>query len=211
MTDNQINTCEFFNICEAACGGTLEDTEMCHCYELYKQLARKEKECQEAMDNYIQLDLQRVKEYNKLVDLYKAKEQECERLKADLKSLEYTVVLQGNRDIDNATDLFAKRIAKIENENSILKAELEQEKTLKEMYFTYYKAKHGDIKGKLFRYKQALTEIKEIAEKVYNDCDNCYRDTDTNCKVDCIDCTLGGKAKLAEQILRKISECEVQI
>lgn len=47
MTDKQINTCEFFDICEAACGGTLEDIEMCHCYELYKHIARKEQECDE--------------------------------------------------------------------------------------------------------------------------------------------------------------------
>ena len=46
-----------------------------NCY--YKQLMRKEREYQQAMDNYVQLDLQRVKEYNELVDLYKAKEQEC--------------------------------------------------------------------------------------------------------------------------------------
>ena len=48
------------------------------CY--YKQLKRKEQELQQAMDNYVQLDLQRVKEYNELVDLHKAKEQECEAL-----------------------------------------------------------------------------------------------------------------------------------
>lgn len=39
---DKINTCEFFGICEAACGGTLEDTEMCPCYGLYKQLKRAE-------------------------------------------------------------------------------------------------------------------------------------------------------------------------
>ena len=58
-----------------------------NCY--YKQLKRKEQECQQAMDNYVQLDLQRVKEYNELVDLYKAKEQECERLKWYLKEIRY--------------------------------------------------------------------------------------------------------------------------
>ena len=42
---DRINTCEFFDICEAACGGTLEDTEMCNCYGLFKQLQRKEQEC----------------------------------------------------------------------------------------------------------------------------------------------------------------------
>ena len=56
-----------------------------NCY--YKQLKRKEQEVQQAMDNYVQLDLQRVKEYNELVDLYKAKEQECEELKSDLTDL----------------------------------------------------------------------------------------------------------------------------
>ena len=54
---------------------------------LQKIIKQKEQECQQAMDNYVQLDLQRVKEYNELVDLYKAKEQECERLKWYLKEI----------------------------------------------------------------------------------------------------------------------------
>ena len=49
--------------------------------KLEAKLKAKEQECQQAMDNYVQLDLQRVKEYNELVDLYRAKEQECEELK----------------------------------------------------------------------------------------------------------------------------------
>lgn len=53
-----------------------------------KQLKRKEQELQQAIDNYVQLDLQRVKEYNELVDLYKAKEQECEELKENLKDFQ---------------------------------------------------------------------------------------------------------------------------
>ena len=57
----------------------------CKYYKLYKQLKAKEQEVQQAMDNYVQLDLQRVKEYNELVDLYKAKEQECEELKTEVK------------------------------------------------------------------------------------------------------------------------------
>ena len=57
---------------------------------------------------------------------------------------------------------------------------------------------------------QTLLEIKAIAEEVYNDCDACYGDSDTNCDVDCIDCTLGGKAKLAEQILKKINDCKLE-
>ena len=50
---------------------------------LYKKYKHKEQEVQQAMDNYVQLDLQRVKEYNELINLYKAKEQECEKLKED--------------------------------------------------------------------------------------------------------------------------------
>lgn len=50
-----------------------------NCY--YKQLKHKEQECQELMDNYVKLDNQRVREYNELVDKYKSKKQECERLK----------------------------------------------------------------------------------------------------------------------------------
>ena len=65
------------------CSGYCKDNPNCY----YKQLKRKEQELQQAMDNYVQLDLQRVKEYNELVDLYKAKEQECERLKWYLKEI----------------------------------------------------------------------------------------------------------------------------
>ena len=54
---------------------------------IWKKYLRKEQELQEAMDNYVQLDLQRVKEYNELVDLYKAKEQECEELKKAIDGL----------------------------------------------------------------------------------------------------------------------------
>lgn len=69
----------------------------------------------------------------------------------------------------------------------------------------YYK-QLDQLKAENKKLKQTLTDIKEIVEEVYNDCDNCYRDVDTNSDIDCIDCTLGGKAKLAKQILQKISE-----
>lgn len=43
--------------------------------------------------------------------------------------------------------------------------ELEQLKAECDMYKTFYRAKHSDIKGLLFKYKQILQEIKAIAEK----------------------------------------------
>lgn len=43
-----------------------------------------------------------------------------------------------------------------------LKAELEQEKALKETYLTCYKAKHEDIQSMLFKLKLTLIEIKRL-------------------------------------------------
>ena len=39
--------CEFLNICQTDCSGTLEDTETCHCFELYKQLKAKDESYEE--------------------------------------------------------------------------------------------------------------------------------------------------------------------
>ena len=97
MTDKQIidevdvSKCKYHNngwcllseSCDAIRYRLCGDMTLFDCY--YKNWQRKEQELQEAMDNYVQLDLQRVKEYNELVDLYKAKEQECEELKAEVK------------------------------------------------------------------------------------------------------------------------------
>ena len=46
-----------------------------------------------------------------------------------------------------------------------LKAENEQLKALCDTYKTCYQAKHNDIDGKLFKYRQTLQEIKDIAEE----------------------------------------------
>ena len=39
--------CEFLNICQTGCSGTLEDTKTCHCFELYKQLKAKDESYEE--------------------------------------------------------------------------------------------------------------------------------------------------------------------
>lgn len=49
-----------------------------------------------------------------------------------------------------------------------LKEEVEKQRALKQTYLACYKTKHGDVKGKLFKYetyKQALLEIKGILEQ----------------------------------------------
>ena len=120
---------------------------------LYKKYKHKEQEVQQAMDNYVQLDLQRVKEYNELINLYKAKEQECEELKEAIDSL------------------------------------------LKIQY---------QLADSCTKYEQTLTEIKEIAENMNNEC--FYDDFDCmNCDMQ-NGCTYFNK----KQILQKISECEVE-
>ena len=48
-----------------------------------------------------------------------------------------------------------------------LKEEVEKQRALKQTYLACYKTKHGDVKGKLFkyeRYKEALQNIKRIIE-----------------------------------------------
>lgn len=96
MTDKNIidevnvSRCKYFNngwcllseSCDVIKYKSCGDMTLADCY--YRNWQRKEQEVQQAMDNYVQLDLQRVKEYNELVDLYKAKEQECEELKKEL-------------------------------------------------------------------------------------------------------------------------------
>ena len=104
-------------------------------------------------------------------EVYRLREENAE-LKADLKSLEYTVALQGKRDIDNAVDLFAKHIAKIESENSILKAENAE---LKEN--DCEQCKHLDL---YIKYKQTLQEIKKIVTEPCIDGENC-----NTCKSNC--------------------------
>ena len=54
---------------------------------------------------------------------------------------------------------------------SELKEKLEKERALKQTYLTCYKTKHGDVKGKLFkyeRYKEVLQEIEDIAKNYFN-------------------------------------------
>lgn len=86
----------------------------------------------------------------------------------------------------------------MENEIEELRKQLEQEKTLKEMYLTYYKAKHSDIKGEFFRYRKALAEIKEIAEPFCNACQEFEPEKKGS---NCMFCTYGN-------ILQLISEVE---
>ena len=115
-----------------------------NCY--YKQLMRKGQECQQAMDNYVQLDLQRVKEYNELIDLYKAKEQECEELKEELHQI--------FKEKDGL-HLIIDRLLEASGYDTNTASAEDFEDVYENMRYE---------KQQLDRYKQTFTEIKEIAE-----------------------------------------------
>lgn len=76
----------------------LHETRYCeNCLKLQQEL-------QEVMDNYVNLDLSRVKEYNELVDKYKAKEQECDKLKFNLKGAGILGLMERNVQLRKALD-----------------------------------------------------------------------------------------------------------
>lgn len=102
----------------------------------------------------------------------------------DVKIKHYCSNWHNSCESNNNSNCYYKQLKRKEQE-------CEQEKALKETYFTCYKAKHGDITGKLFKLKQTLIDIKDIVEEnfYFLDCD--YR-------------------WILEQILQKIRECEVK-
>ena len=100
-----------------------DEIKDCFVKELLGKLALKEQELQEAMDNYVQLDLQRVKEYNELVDLYKAKEQECETLQmSENEAGEIIAEVQAYKDVNEDFKTAWKEL-KAENEQAEQKLE----------------------------------------------------------------------------------------
>lgn len=89
----------------------LHETRYCeNCLKLQQELL-------EAMDNYVKSDLSRVKEYKELVDKYKAKEQECEKLKFNLKGTGILGLMKRNVQLKKALDEIEK-ICQIKEENS---------------------------------------------------------------------------------------------
>jgi hypothetical protein len=71
---------------------------------------------------------------------------------------------KGSKFDDFLKDESIKIDEKIIKENAELKAEKEKLKALCDTYKTCYQAKHNDIDGKLFKYRQTLQEIRTIAE-----------------------------------------------
>ena len=110
-------------------------------------------------------------------------------------------------DCKDRPDCEYKQLQRLKQENEALQAQLnnitvqsnniitalEQEneelKILKDMYLTFYKAKHDDVKGLFIKYRSALEEIREIAKDTFHCCDD--------------DC---GNARKIKLIIDKINE-----
>ena len=184
-----------------------------NCY--YKQLKHSEAQCEDMFVKHTDLEMK-----------YKQKEQECEfsnlriiqlqetlsQYETDLSTKDCIVetckaqykelkaeLEQYKKSKQASYEQLQKRCNELELENRKLEAELEEIKTLKDMYFTFYKAKHDDIKGIFFKYKQTLTEIKEIAEGEMDSKEFMVVQYMLNGNVD-------NKNKVLKQILQKISE-----
>lgn len=190
MTDKQIIIDDYFNIMCDENGRILGIQEIGDQKSLIKAIKEqneyiqaKEQELQQAMDNYVQLDLQRVKEYNELVDLYKAKEQECEELKSRLNCRCFDPSINNNRCISY------NRIAED------YERDLKQLDQLK-VQLLDQKVKNLKASGIICVLEQTLAEIKKICNSVENieNVNSLY------------DAKLSGMYLQANKILQKISE-----
>ena len=148
------------------------------------------------LDKLKQINEELQKENEKLKKQLQVKEQECEELKKIVNEAK-------NSSLDLKSFLVGEAVQhEYEQQLDQLKAELEQEKALKETYLACYKAKHEDIDGELFKLKQTLTKIKAIC----NNNDELQGDFNV---VDCDKYKLG-KHNLANKILQKIKEYKVE-
>ena len=136
-----------------------------NCY--YKQLKRKEQECEELKEGY-----------SELTDIVSPYMDDFTGYNEEL----------GGFDIVLCVKELMEQLDQLKSENKHINDLLNQ--ALKD----YEKA------------IETLTEIKEIAERDKEICIKC----NGNKEIDCVECIEGGRALLANDILQKISECEVK-
>lgn len=135
-------------------------------------------------------------EYNK--DCYykqlKRKEQECDQLKAELKEFKD----MAKEGLDNYKDVGGCWGCGISFSFDEL---LKSYKKLEESYFEATKESPTAtrINAKFNKYEKALQEIKDVAENILIECNNCDQ-------YSCSGCPDENKEELAQQILQK---CEV--
>lgn len=144
-----------------------------------------EQKLQQAMDNYDKLDLLREEQYNKLVDKYKAKEQECEELKRYknlfIKAKEiYTRTSKTNKQLINENEDLKDTIKKFTCQSECYKNKetkkykQECEELKEELKMNQNFVRDGSIESTalckiLEKYKQALDEIENVIKSLENE------------------------------------------
>ena len=126
----------------------------------------------------------------RLLQLLKAKEQECEELKKDLTDLSKII------DCKNGTILtFKEQLDQLKGENVGVLKQLEFVRTLNTVQ-----------EAEIRKLTKTLAEIKEIAEK------SCCLQPTSDCEEyeNCKECSRTSDDETVKQIIQKISECEVR-
>jgi hypothetical protein len=137
----------------------------------------------------------------------KAKEQECEILKECLFQIQNaSKSLTKHFDLLNAEN---EELKQLKDEDSLRVTRLAMENTLLQKKFEESEYARGNeliklvgSKTQIEAYKQVIKKVRELCQKDKDFCVICEGDGN----IDCIDCTEGGKAKLAVQILRICDE-----
>lgn len=154
--DKPIDNCEFFDICVTSCDGTLENTEMCSCYELYKQLACKTRECEEL---------------KKERDFYSA---EYTRVSTQLILQDAYILIDGKEVWSSDNRKLKQQLNQLKSKNEKLKASTETWKTLdvtfdngsiKTQISDMSLAEYSDIKSERDKAEQKLEKIREYCNK----------------------------------------------
>ena len=206
---NNINVadCEFrgyCNICKLKSGSNCptDCKDNPNCY--YKQLQAKEQECERLKGKFIvTLGKTGLRQSDK--EFY---EQQLDQLKSDNKHLNGLLdqalkELEEMRELNDENSLrvtqLATKCCQLEEDNEELKEIIQRHDNDNNALLSEVE---DDLVAYYGRYKQALEKVREVCTKYKEICANCECDE----YIDCVDCTEGGKAKLAIQILQICDE-----
>ena len=184
---------DYVNYC---CAYTNECKKYSDCY--YKQLKRKEQECEELKSvryswmSKCEQETKMKEFYQDVLDELKVENKKMEKGYVELTEIvtPYIDDFTGYNEELGGFDIVLC-VKELMQQFSELKEKLEKERALKQTYLTCYKTKHGDVKGKLFKYetyKQSLQGIWDIANDAYcggtqTSCENGLKEIMQKCEV----------------------------
>ena len=133
-----------------SCGEGLVDCQGKDC--IFKQLARKTQECEE-------LKIENEELNDRMAEVtYRATGGRLSYSNYTLDAIEQAF----NDQLEILSNQKVKKTKQLEQKNKELETELD-------LYKTWYRAKHGDVKNSLDRYHKAFEEIEEICRQLLDD------------------------------------------